>query len=92
MAGMGYNIMLRNSLLIAIILASCLATAAGFNIRVGLASELLNHLGLDELEDLSENDLFLVKAFIFPYQVYEMQTKGSSRPAAKSYIFAKIDY
>lgn len=49
-------------------------------------------MGVDELEDLIENDLFLVKAFIFPYQVYEIQTKGSSRPAAKSYIFAKMDY
>lgn len=89
---MGYNIMLRNSLLIAIFLASSLLAVAGFNIKVGLASELLHHLGVDELEDLSENDLFIINAFIFPYQVYETQTKGSPRPAAKSYIFAKMDY
>lgn len=37
MVWIGYNIMLRNSLLIAIILASSLLTGAGFNIKVGLA-------------------------------------------------------
>lgn len=46
-AWMGYNIMLRNSLLIAIILASALLIVEGFNIRLGLASELLHHLGLE---------------------------------------------
>lgn len=87
-----YNIMLSNSLLIAITLASALLMVEGFNIRLGLASELLHHLGLEQLDDVSQNEHFLVKAFIFPYQVYEMQTKGSSLPAAKSYIFAKIGY
>lgn len=44
---MAYNIMLRNSLLIAIILASTFLIVEGFNIRLGLASELLHHLGLE---------------------------------------------